>query len=121
MTLNYKFVGKRVRKYRKYMKISQQELAERIDMSVAYISHIETGRKRVSLETLVRIANVLRTTVDHLLIGNQIYDLVEYRTDLWLLLEDCSRYEKQSIYDAAVATKQILRDNAWLQYKNNDE
>ena len=120
MTLNYKFIGKTVKKYRKSMKISQEELAERIDMSVAYISHIETGRKRVSLETLVKIANILGTTVDQLLSCNQINDPFEYKTDLWLLLEDCSSYEKQIIYEIAVAMKQILRDNSRIQYKNDE-
>ena len=72
---------------------------------------IENGRRRVSLDALIRIANILGVTVDELLNGNQMYNPTEYQTDIDLLLADCSNYEKRIIYEVAKAVKTILRDN----------
>ena len=119
MSLNYKLIGQRLKESRIQRRISQAELAERIDMSVSYISHIETAKKQASLEALVRIANVLGVTVDHMLNGNQTSDPTEYRTDLVQLLEDCTSYEKRIIYEIASAAKKSLRDNKWLQRKDD--
>lgn len=115
MSLNFKIIGLRVRESRLQKRMSQAVLAERIDMSVTYISHIETAKKQASLESLVRIANVLGVTVNHLLSGNQVNDTVEYRTELVQLLEDCTSYEKRIIYEIAFAAKLSLRNNKWLQ------
>lgn len=92
MLLNFKLIGKRVKESRMRQHISQAELAELIDMSVSYISNIENAKKRASLEALVRISNVLRTTIDELLSGNQNHNPGEYHSDIEILLSDCSRY-----------------------------
>lgn len=117
MLLNFKLIGKRVKESRIQKRMSQADLAERIDMSVAYISHIETAKKQASLESLIRIANVIGVTVDYMLNGNQINDAAEYRTDLVWLIEDCTSYEKRIIYEIAAAAKNSLRENRWLQHK----
>lgn len=119
MVLDFKIIGIRVKESRLQKRMSQAVLAERIDMSVTYISHIETAKKQASLETLVRIADVLGVTVNAFLYGNQANDLSEYRTDLTLLIEDCTSYEKRIIYEIAFAAKMSLRENRCLQCKED--
>ncbi len=119
MVLNFKVIGIRVKEARLQKRMSQAVLAERIAMSVTYISHIETAKKQASLESLVRIANVLGVTVNAFLYGNQANDLSEYRTELVLLLDDCTSYEKRIIYEIAFAAKRSIRNNEWLQHKDN--
>ena len=58
-----------------------------------------------------RIANVLGVTVDHMLNGNQINDLAEYKSDMAHIIEDCSSYEKRIIYEIAFAAKKNLSEN----------
>lgn len=115
MSLNFIIIGRRVKESRLQKGISQADLAEQIDMSVSYISRIETAEKQASLEALVRIANALGITVDHLLNGNQINDPAEYLADMVQLMEGCSRYEKRVIYEIALAAKKGLTENKWLQ------
>lgn len=117
MALNVKIIGRRVKELRLQERLSQADLAERIDMSVTYISHIETGKKQASLETLVRIAEVFGVTVNNLLYGNQANDKTEYKMELTQLLENCSGYEKRVIYEIALATKKILIENRELRRK----
>lgn len=121
MSINFKFIGVRIRELRLQQQLTQAELAEQTDMSVSYVSHIETAKKKASLESLVRIANALGITVDHVLTGNQTCDPAEYRTDLVKLLEDCTSYEKRIIYEIALAVKKSLRENICLQRKASSE
>lgn len=111
MPVNYKFIGIRIRELRTHNNLTQAELAELIDMSVTYISHIERANKHASLETLSRISNVLYTTVDRLLNGNQFHDPEEYLPELVELMADCDSFEKKIIFDVALAAKKSLRDN----------
>lgn len=117
-TLDYLRIGLRIGNYRRDLKMSQAELAELTDLSVGYISHIETGSKKASLEVLVRVASVLNVTVDRLLLGNQVSDKNSYTPEIRELLDDCSNYEKAVIFDTARNLKKSLRNNLDLN-KNN--
>ena len=108
MSLDYLVIGRRVKELRLQKGFSQEALAEQIDMSVSYISRIETAKKQASLEALVRIANVLGVTMDHLLNGNQKSDTVECFFDMARLMEGCSNFEKKIICDVALAAKRSL-------------
>ena len=103
------------------MKISQAELAELTNLSVGYISHIETGKKKASLEVLVRVSEALNVTVDRLLLGNQSHDNVSYSPELKELLSDCSNYEKAVIIDTARSVKRSLRNNIGLEKKQDHD
>lgn len=114
MALNYDRIGKHVQLLRKKKDLSQMDLAEMTDLSVSYISHIETGIKKASLDSLVRIANALDVTVDQLLNGNQTGNRDEYQTEFSGLMADCNGFERGVIYDVAVAAKVSLREHADL-------
>ncbi len=52
-------IGVLVRKHRNEQGLSQQELAGDADMERSYISAVENGRKKLRVDTLVRLANAL--------------------------------------------------------------
>ncbi len=111
MILNYKIIGKRIQEIRLGKCLSQERLAEMCNLSVSYISCIESAKREASLEVLVRLGNNLDVTVDTFLKGYQKHDLISYKTELTSLIKDCSCYERQVICDIATATKKSLRDN----------
>lgn len=43
--MDYKSIGQRIRKYRKAKNYSQEQLAEKINISPTHMSHIETGAR----------------------------------------------------------------------------
>lgn len=67
--VNYKEMGDRIKSGRKSIGITQEKLAEEIDVSPSYISEIERGSSICSLEVLVAIANVLDLNLDNLVNG----------------------------------------------------
>lgn len=114
MHVDFMLIGRRVKEIRKQLCITQAQLAEMTDLSISYISHIETAQKKASLESLVRIADALGITVDEILNGNQLNNPTEYQTDIDLIMADCTQPEKRLMYEIIQATKGILRNNNWM-------
>ncbi|MCL1927966.1 MAG: helix-turn-helix transcriptional regulator [Treponema sp.] len=48
-----------LKRYRNYRKFSQAELAEKLDISIPFLSDVENGRKWISPMTLVKFASAL--------------------------------------------------------------
>lgn len=65
--MNRKSLGKRIRTERQQLRLTQEQLAELIGVSSTYIGLVERGERAVTLEKLIRIANVLHVSVDYLL------------------------------------------------------
>ncbi len=68
--MDYKAIGFRIRALRKRRRWTQAELARWIGKSTSFLGHIERGTRIPSLETYVRIANILDVTLDMLILGD---------------------------------------------------
>lgn len=68
MDIDYNKIGAQVKKYRKMREMSQEQLAEAAEISSKHVSGIENGRTKMSVDCLIRIADVLEITPDHLII-----------------------------------------------------
>lgn len=110
--MDYFKIGQKIRKYRKLKGLSQEELAEKIGISVTHMSHIETANTKLSLQVFVDIALALDVCTDDLL-----FDAPSSRelaiNDLNLILEKCSVGEIRIITELAKTTKYSLE-----KYKN---
>jgi len=57
-------LGKKIRKRRRAMDMTLQQVAERVGLSIGFLSQIERGTSTPSLASLCNIAEVLGTNVD---------------------------------------------------------
>ena len=62
-------IGEQIKQAREQAKFTQEQLAERIDVSPQYISDLERGVVGVSVATLKRICTVLGVASDQILFG----------------------------------------------------
>ena len=67
--MDYVKIGQNIRTARKHNMISQEELAEKVGISVTHMSHIETGNTKLSLQVLADLAEALGVTMDTLVNG----------------------------------------------------
>ena len=111
--VNYELIGTRIREKREEVGCSQEQLAWDSELSNTYISLVETGRKKPSLGSLLKISNALGITLDELLSGNQIHNPTDYQTDIDELMVDCTHEEKRFIFELLRSSKTILRRNGW--------
>lgn len=63
----YQAIGKRIRSARENAKLTQNELAQRVDVARTSITNIESGQQKIQVYTLYAIANVLNVSVLNLL------------------------------------------------------
>ena len=66
-------MGEKIRLYRRKLKFTQSELAEKADVSNNYIGQIERGTKKASLETILKIAGALGIHISELFDRKEIY------------------------------------------------
>lgn len=94
MKLNLKMMGFRISTQRRKLNMTQEELAEKVDVSVKHISAIETGRTKANIVLLYDIANCLDVTIDYFTFGivkkNKLDEIEEY-------LRECTDEEVDTI------------------------
>ena len=73
--LNFKEIGANIRNRRKSLGITQEFIANRLDVNPSHISNIECGRANPSLTALVKIANILQCSVDCFISGEYTYTI----------------------------------------------
>ena len=105
MKINYGRIGRQIRDIRCAKGLTQEELAEMINVSTSFISKIERGIRHPGLETMISIASALGTTIDVLLIGNQSGDKTIYQRELRDVMKNCSNKEQELILSVAKAMK----------------
>ena len=80
--VDYAGLGKRIRKNRKLLHLTQEELADLAGISLSFMGHIERGSRKASIETLVNIAAALNVSIDWLMLDSYCVDaMVIDRTD----------------------------------------
>lgn len=114
MELDYKAIGKRIKIARIKADLTQERLAEMVEISPTHMSNIETGTTRVSLTAIVSLANALSVTVDDLLCDSVVKSKVQFEKDIAGILADCDEYEIRMVKDMTQALKETLRRDAHL-------
>ena len=109
MQLDYSAIGIRIRNLRKAKDYTQQQLAEFSNQEPSNISHIERGATKLSLPTIVNIANALGVTVDDLLCDSLSESKSSYEKMINSLLSDCNHLEMRIITDTMIALKENLK------------
>ena len=67
---DYKYdMGVRIREERKKLKLTQEEVAERIDVSVKHFSEVERCISGLSIENLIKLSNILGVSLDYVVKG----------------------------------------------------
>ena len=70
MYINQKEIGQRIRILRKEKRLSQLELANRLDINMDHLSRIENGNKGMSLDLLTEFSKYFSVSTDYILFGN---------------------------------------------------
>lgn len=87
--MDQKAIGRRIKAARERKGLTQEELAEEVDLSPMHVSVIERGVKLPKLETLINIANALDVSADVLLqdvVNNQTKLCASEASELFLQL-----------------------------------
>lgn len=73
--MDLKAIGSRIKAERKKLGLTQEGLAELVNVSPHYIYEIERGMKSPSMETMVLLAEKMELSIDYIIYGNQRQNL----------------------------------------------
>lgn len=89
-------VGEFVKKRRTELNLTQAELAERINSDACYISRIETGARKITINNLAALANALDVSSDYLLGLSSNIVLHEHVSDMEKVLKNLIDEDKEA-------------------------
>lgn len=117
MNIDYDAIGFRIKIARMKAKLTQEALAAKADLSPTHLSNIETGNTKLSLPSLISIANALSVSVDTLLCDNVIQSTHVFVQEAQEVLADCTPYDIRILVDVLKSTKEALRKDE--RFKHN--
>ena len=107
--VDYNQIGKRIKQHRQKVHLTQEQLAEKAEVATSTIAHAENGTSKPSLPLLLKIANILNTSLDQLVCDSLPVIDCYIDKDISDLLDDCNATEKQILRDIIIATKETIR------------
>ena len=109
--MNTSSIGKRIRKQREAKGWRQEDLAEKVGLSVTYTGMIERGEKVPKLETFIHIANVLETSADVLLADVLSTGYHVKSSEITEAISALPQNERERIYNAVQAMIDFAKKN----------
>ena len=106
MSLDYSVIGERLKEARMKKNLTQEKLAEEIDVSVAFLSRVECGSTKISLPRLIEICEKLEITNGSILDGTSKTSNTYLNKEFSDLLKNCPSEKMKMIYDI---TKVIVK------------
>ncbi len=101
MALDYTVIGQRIKQARLAKNLTQEDLAEKIDISVAFLSRVERGNSHINLKRLNQLCRLLDVSEGYILNGassnSENYLVKEFSE----LLKSCSPENQRLIYNIA--------------------
>jgi len=110
VSIDYISIGNRIREIRVSKKWTQAKLAENSGVEPSNISHIERAATKLSLPTLISIANALDVTLDEIVYGSLVKNTHVSVKVIDDILADCSPDEVRSLAEVLRTTKTVLRN-----------
>ncbi len=98
--IDYKLIGERIKEARKKAGLSQEKLAEMIDVTTVYISRIERGGQ-INLKRLSQISIALSVSIVQLLNGTTMESENYLNKEFEQLLSQCTKDKQRLIYNIA--------------------
>ena len=110
MAVDYISIGKRIKQLRLAKGWTQAKLAEKSGVEPSNISHIERAATKLSLPTMVSIANALGTSLDEIAYGSLVKSAHVSVKLIDDVIADCSPEELKSLSEVIATTKSVLRN-----------
>ena len=77
--------GKRLRELREESGMTQEELAQKVNVEKQHINRMENGKRACSIDSAISLSEVLHTSTDYLLIGKET-SIEQIKNELMLVV-----------------------------------
>lgn len=98
MPPDYNVIGSRIRNLRMEKNLTQEELADMIDVSMSFLSRIERGYAHINLKRLTQVSEIFNVTPGYLLTGSNVESKDYLRKEFSEILDRCTPEQQKLIY-----------------------
>lgn len=81
MHVDYSLIGAKIKARRRELKLTQEKLAEALSVSVGYVSQVERGVTKISLDLLAHISAVLDCDIARFVSGSAVSESCYLRSE----------------------------------------
>lgn len=101
MAIDYNVIGSRIKKARLSKSLTQENLAEKVDVSVAFLSRVERGSSHINLKRLNQLCDLLDVSEGYILNGSSSGSDDYLNKEFNELFKSCSPEKQRLIYNVA--------------------
>ena len=103
MAIDYSVIGSRIKQARLAKNMTQEDLADKIDISVAFLSRVERGNSHINLKRLNQLCGLLDVSEGYLLNGASSSSENYLDKEFTDLIKSVSPEKQKLIYNVAKA------------------
>ena len=108
MNIDYQLIGERIKQARKSKGMTQEVLAEKLSVSIGYVSQDERGITKISLDLLGAISSILECNVASLISESAVESTEYMETELLTEIRKLDNNKRKYIYEIIKLTNEKL-------------
>ncbi len=108
MNIDYQLIGERIKQARKSKGMTQEVLAEKLSVSIGYVSQVERGITKISLDLLGAISSILECNVASLISESAVESTEYMETELLTEIRKLDNNKRKYIYEIIKLTNEKL-------------
>lgn len=108
MNIDYKLIGERIKQARKSKGMTQEVLAEKLSVSIGYVSQVERGITKISLDLLGAISSILECDVSSLVSKTAVESNEYMETELLNEIKKLDNSKRKYIFEIIKLTNEKL-------------
>ena len=108
MNIDYKLIGERIKQERKRKNMTQEILAEKLNVSIGYVSQVERGITKISLDLLGAISTILNCDVASLISESAIRSNDYMMTEMIEAIKKLDDKKRKYIFEVIKITNEKL-------------
>lgn len=97
MNIDYKLIGKRIKDARREAGLTQEKMAEELDVSIGYVSQVERGTTKISLDLLGAISSILKKDVSYFVSESSVISENYIKSEIAADFSNLSSHDKQIV------------------------
>lgn len=108
MNIDYKLIGERIKRKRKTREMTQEILAEQLGVSIGYVSQVERGITKISLDLLGAISSILNYDIAEFISESAVNSNEYMETELLNEIKKLDQKKKKFILQLIKLTNETL-------------
>lgn len=99
-------IGKRIQNRRKQLALTQEQLAEKMNVSIQMVSNLERGNKAIRIDNLINLSQILDVSTDYILTGKETQEDNSILTKRIAMLSQKERKMVESLVELCLAEEE---------------